>query len=85
MRDGEDRATERCAMSLFALVGKIVPRTVVPVQRRTELPLKLNTLTLRVASAVRLLGCSTASVLVTATKRSIVHNARRGIAPPPCA
>ena len=87
VRDGEDRATERCAMSLFALVGKIVPRTVVPVQRRTELPFKLNTLTFRVASAVRLLGCSTASVLVTraATKRSIVHNARRGIAPQPCA
>ena len=30
-----------------------------------------------------LAGSSTASRLVTATKRSIVDNARRGIAPPP--
>jgi hypothetical protein len=30
-------------------------------------------------------GRSTAGRAVTATKRSIVHNARRGIAPPPCA
>jgi hypothetical protein len=31
------------------------------------------------------LGCSTASALETVTKRSIVHNANPGIAPPPCA
>ena len=30
-------------------------------------------------------GGSTASVLENRTKRSVVHNARRGIAPPPCA